>query len=89
MSEIPALSSKYEFSLGHIFYTQHKTPGCQELCRINEKDDITVIIVATCSTETIRRVLREYEFNGRVARKEPFISKKPNMSIKVRSRTCL
>ena len=30
----------------------------------------------TCSSETIRRVLREHNFNGRVARKQPFISKK-------------
>ena len=30
----------------------------------------------SCSAETIRRVLREHDFNGRVARKKPFISKK-------------
>lgn len=30
----------------------------------------------TCSAETIRRVLRNHGFNGRVARKKPFINKK-------------
>ncbi|XP_065363321.1 uncharacterized protein LOC135956697 [Calliphora vicina] len=30
----------------------------------------------TCSAETIRRVLRKHDFNGRVARKKPFINKK-------------
>lgn len=29
-----------------------------------------------CSVETVRRVLREHNFNGRVARKKPFISQK-------------
>lgn len=30
----------------------------------------------SCCTETVRRVLREHDFNGRVARKKPFINKK-------------
>lgn len=30
----------------------------------------------SCSAETVRRVLREHDFNGRVARRKPFLSKK-------------
>ena len=32
----------------------------------------------SCSAETIRQVLRNHDFKGRVARKKPFISKKIN-----------
>lgn len=34
----------------------------------------------SCSAETIRRVLRDHDFNGRVARKKPFINRKNQKS---------
>lgn len=33
-----------------------------------------------CSSETVRRELREHDFNSRVTRKEPFVSKKIQVS---------